>query len=194
MIVLGLTRLASTTRSRSCPTDRRDPTPARSGASVPGNRSSGDGPEWHKRQSPTWRLPTIVRPRAGSPMEPVSGSGMASPMISYGTRPASAAAAPLTSSNAVPPARAHRPSHSAENFSGERPEPAIRDACLLGRPGRRRIERTDTTRALDLDELTIFRLVDAGNRDAVIRRQQAVAGIDQLRHLRRTASEERRHR
>ena len=51
MIVSGLRRVASTSRSRSWPADQREPAPDRSGASVPWNFSSGNGPEWHSRQS-----------------------------------------------------------------------------------------------------------------------------------------------
>src|SRR6266851_3341429 len=196
MIVFGLTRLASTMRSRSCPADRRDPTPARFGASVPCSLSWGNGPEWHNRQSPTCRLPTIARPRAGSPSVPVSDAGIASPTTAYGTSPASAAPGrppPLVSSNMANPARAALPDHSAKRFRGDRPEPAIRDARLR-RPKRcRRVERAHTPGTRDLDELAVRRLIYPGDRDAVIRRHQAVAGIDQLRHGGRAAGEQGRH-
>ena len=34
---------------------------------MPWNFSSGNGPEWQSRQSPTCRLPTMLRPRVASP-------------------------------------------------------------------------------------------------------------------------------
>ena len=59
MIVSGLRRAASTRRSRSWPSDQRAPAPARLGARLPWKRSSGIGPLWQSRQSPTVRLATI---------------------------------------------------------------------------------------------------------------------------------------
>ena len=49
---LNLAEVASTIRNRNCPSLHRAPAPARSGAMVPWNLSSGKGPEWHNRQSP----------------------------------------------------------------------------------------------------------------------------------------------
>src|SRR5215471_5927003 len=83
MIVCGLTRLASTIRNRSCPTEYREPTPARFGARDACSRSSGKGPEWHSRHRPSCRLTRMARPRAGSPAASVSDFGMVSPAISY---------------------------------------------------------------------------------------------------------------
>ena len=80
-MVSGLSRLASTMRSRSCPSDQRRRRPSRSGASVPCNRSSGNGPEWQSRHRPTCRLATMARPRAASPLAPVSEAGIASPTM-----------------------------------------------------------------------------------------------------------------
>src|SRR5882672_9882722 len=182
MIACGLTLLVSTILRRNCSGENRAPPPARLGAREPGNRSSGDGPEWHSRQSPIWRLTTIARPRAGSPGFPVSDVGMVSPTISNGSNCISPALGPLpANSHARMPAMIAAPTHSAENFGGDRPEPAIGDLCFCdaGRGGC--IERTDATGARDLDELPIGRLVHAGDRDAVIGRHQAVAGVDQFR-------------
>ena len=78
-MVAGLMRVESTIRSLNCPGDQRVPAPARSGARVPWNRSSGNGPLWQSRQSPTCRFATIARPLAGSPLAPVREFGMASP-------------------------------------------------------------------------------------------------------------------
>src|SRR5882672_10904548 len=72
MMVLGLAREGSTILARIWASDRRDATPFRSGARSPWNRSSGNGPLWHKRHRPTWRFATIARPRDGSPLAPVS--------------------------------------------------------------------------------------------------------------------------
>src|SRR5258705_13461623 len=76
MIVAGLIRLESTIRRRSCPSDQRLPVPARSGARLPWKRSSGNGPLWQSRHRPSWRLVTIARPRAESPLAPVSDVGI----------------------------------------------------------------------------------------------------------------------
>src|SRR5215211_2407128 len=93
MMVSGFTWAASTIRNRNCPSDQRAPAPFRSGARLPWNRSSGNGPLWHSRQSPTWRLTTMARPRAGSPPAPVSEAGMASPTTVYGRSASCAEAA-----------------------------------------------------------------------------------------------------
>src|SRR5258708_22540845 len=72
MIVSGFVREGSTILARIWPSESRAPTPFRSGARSPWNRSSGNGPLWHKRHRPTWRFATIARPRDGSPLAPVS--------------------------------------------------------------------------------------------------------------------------
>ena len=51
-MVAGLTRVESTIRSLNCPGDQRVPAPARSGASVPWNRSSGNGPAVAEQAEP----------------------------------------------------------------------------------------------------------------------------------------------
>src|SRR5215475_1210384 len=78
MIVEGLRRPGSTILSRSWPSVHRDPAPARGGARLPWKRSSGNGPLWHSRHRPTWRLATIARPLAGSPLLPVREPGVES--------------------------------------------------------------------------------------------------------------------
>ena len=50
MIVSALRREASTSLSRSCPSDQRLPEPERSGARSPWNFCSGNGPLWHRMQ------------------------------------------------------------------------------------------------------------------------------------------------
>src|SRR5437762_9346407 len=91
MMVCGFTFRESTIRCRIWPSEYRAPTEVRSGARLPWNRSSGNGPLWHKRHSPTCRLATIARPRAGSPFAPVSEAGIES----------AAKALPARSDNAI---------------------------------------------------------------------------------------------
>src|SRR6267154_2099030 len=91
MMLCALTFVESRIRSRIWPSGKRAPTPARSGARSPWKRSSGNGPLWHKRHSPTWRFATIARPRAASPLAPVSEAGIES----------AARAFPATSENAI---------------------------------------------------------------------------------------------
>ena len=80
MMVSGLSRGCSTSRSRNCPSDQpRARRPQGSGARSPWNRSSGNGPVWHSRQSPLCRLATMARPARRIARLPVSDCGMASP-------------------------------------------------------------------------------------------------------------------
>ena len=55
----------------------------------------------------------------------------------------------------------------------------------------RRIDRADPARTVDIGQLPVRRMVDAGDRDPVIRRDQAVAGVDQLWRRRRFAVQQR---
>src|SRR6185295_9151080 len=91
MIVSGFVREGSTILARIWPSASRAPTPFRSGARSPWNRSSGNGPLWHRRHKPTWRLTTTARPRTGSPLAPVSEAGIES----------AAKALPTESENAI---------------------------------------------------------------------------------------------
>src|SRR5712692_1673085 len=92
MMVWGLTLRESTIRCRIWPSENRAPTEVRSGARLPWNRSSGNGPLWHSRHNPTCRLATIARPRAGSPFAPVSEAGIESPAKAFPTRNENASA------------------------------------------------------------------------------------------------------
>src|SRR2546428_13426872 len=85
MMLCGLAFVGSTIRCRISPSVSRAAF-LRSGARLPWNRSSGNGPLWHKRHRPTWRLATIARPRAGSPFAPVSETGIESPAKAFPTR------------------------------------------------------------------------------------------------------------
>src|SRR5690242_4273518 len=101
MMVFGLARAGSTIRARIRSSDRRAPTPLKSGARSPWNRSSGNGPLWHKRHSPTCRLATIARPRAGSPFAPVSEAGIESAAKAFPARSENAIAQASHQFNAV---------------------------------------------------------------------------------------------
>src|SRR6266571_7932798 len=91
MMLCGLSFVESTIRNRISPSESRAPTPERSGARLPWKRSSGNCPLWHSRHSPTCRLATIARPRAGSPFAPVSEAGIESPAKAF----------PATNENAI---------------------------------------------------------------------------------------------
>src|SRR6267143_2157030 len=101
MMVAGLVLAGSTILARISASDRRAPTPLRSGARSPWNRSSGNGPLWHKRHRPTCRLATIARPRDGSPFFPVSEAGIESPAKAFPTRIENAIAQASHQFNAV---------------------------------------------------------------------------------------------
>src|ERR1041384_5513234 len=101
MMVCGFTFRESTIRCRSWPSEYRAPTEVRSGARSPWNRSSGNGPLWHSRHSPTCRLATIARPRAGSPFAPVSEAGIESAAKAFPARSENAIAQASHQFNAV---------------------------------------------------------------------------------------------
>src|SRR5712691_10499033 len=101
MMLCGLTFVGSTIRRRISPSENRAPTAARSGARLLWNRSSGNGPLWHKRHRPTCRLATMARPRAGSPFAPVSETGIESPAKAFPTQNENAIAQASHQFNAV---------------------------------------------------------------------------------------------
>src|SRR5580700_3967555 len=181
MMVAALNLLASTMRNRNCPSLHRAPAPARSGAMVPWNLSSGNGPEWHNRQSPRLWLATIARPRTASPWLPVSDAGMASPAILYCTRSAFAGAAKMASAAAAA---------LAENLGRRGAEPGIGIFCFLGAQRRRRIERAGVDGVVDFGIFAIDRMEFAGDRNGVARRDDAVAIARHRRGIRRGAGEE----
>src|SRR5579863_2781410 len=197
MMVSGLIREASTIRNRNCPSVERAPAPVRSGASVPWNFCSGNGPLWQRRQSPTCRLVTILRPSTGSPLAPVSEAGMASPTTVYG-RSGGSARAPFpvgaAANTAQTSAGAANRNRSAEHFRRDGPEPAIGKLCFLfpQRPGG--IDGARAAGVGDLDQAAVGGLIDRRNRDPVIGRQNAVAGVDEPRLVRAAAGQEARHR
>src|SRR5262249_9737537 len=131
------------------------------------NVSAGKGPVWQRRQSPTWRLTTMLRPRSTSPLAPVSERGIASPTTVYGRSCSSlrATSAQLASTAASAIAAKREQRRSAENFGGDRLEPGIRESGLKRARGVRRIERAHAPRAFDLLDLTVGRPIDAFDGD-----------------------------
>src|SRR5580693_6585857 len=181
MMVCGLNLPASTMRSRSCPSLHRAPAPARSGAMVPWNLSSGNGPEWQSRQSPVLWLATMARPRAASPWLPVSDAGMASPTILYCTRSAFAGAAKMASAAMAA---------LAENLGRRGAEPGIGILGFLGAQRGRRIERAGVDRVVDFGVLAVHRVEFAGDRNGVAGCDDAVTIARHRRRLRRGAGEQ----
>src|SRR5580692_9115220 len=181
MMVAALSLLASTMRNRNCPSLHRAPAPARSGAMVPWNLSSGYGPEWQSRHSPVLWLATMARPRAASPWPPVNDAGMASPTILYCTRSAFAGATTMASAAMAA---------LAENLGRRGAEPGIGVLRFLGAQRGRRIERAGVDRVVDFGVFTVHRTEFAGDRNGVAGRDDAVAIARHRRRLRRGACEE----
>src|SRR5256885_7999388 len=100
MMLCGLILVESTIRWRIWPSLSRAAL-RRSGARSPWDRSSGNGPLWHNRQSPTCRLATIARTRAGSRVAAVSEAGIESAARAFPTRIEDAIAQALHQFNAV---------------------------------------------------------------------------------------------
>src|SRR3954470_3360035 len=182
MMVAALRRDASTSRSRSWPSDERVPEPGRSGARSPWNFCSGNGPLWQRMQV-LERSTTSARPRAASPRAFVSGSRMASPTNVYGGKVCAPAG----------PDSVSRPASIipiwllvlAKGFRRNRLEPGFRCLGLALAHFARSVDRTG--RALDLGELAVLRLIDAGQRESIAGRDGVVAGATQPRSLGRLA-------
>src|SRR5437868_7639550 len=133
----------------------------------------------------------MARPRSASPLAPVSDCGIASPTMAYG-RSSSSARAPASAwiRTAAETMAASRGRRSAKNFRRDGVEPAIGE-YRFGRAGRARcVERAHSARAVHVFELPIRGAVRPGDRDAVIRRHQAVAGVEKLRLVRLATGEE----
>src|ERR1700730_5686728 len=177
MIVTGLSRVASTSRSLNCPADQRDPAPDRSGANVPWNRSSAKGPVWHNRQAPSRRSTTSARPAAGSPVVPVSDSGIASSTTLWGWSASSSAACANSAHTTI--TTTALTIASGKCLGRDRAEPSRGIARFEGAEVGRGIGRADPTRALDIDQLSVDGMVDAGDGDSVTGCHQTVAGVDQ---------------
>src|ERR1700751_2655701 len=79
---------------------------------------------------------------------------------------------------------------SPEDFARDRVEPAVRELRLLLARRHRGVDRREPVGALDLDQLSLGRMIDGRHRDAVARADQAIAGVDQLRLNRLFAREE----
>src|SRR5215203_3949353 len=184
MIVSALRREPSTMRNRNCPSDQREPAPARLGERSPWKRSSAIGPLWQSRQRPTLRLATIARPRAASPGLSASGFGMASPTTVYGIAPR----APPLWARALPAMDASRAAvirpactMSAEDLGRDGLEPARGIERFLAAEAADHLERAVAAGAGDVGQHALVGAIDAGNGDAVVGRHQAVAGVDQDR-------------
>src|SRR5438132_1907704 len=183
MIVDGLKRDASTSRSRSWLIDQRLPAPARSGARSPWNLVSGNGPEWHRMQV-LERSSTKARPRDTSPAAPVSETGMPSPTTAY--RASSCACAAWGRAQAAATYQARWIADLAKAIHRNRLEPRLRILRFAGAQLARRIDGADAA-ALDLDEDAVLWLIVAGERKRVTRRDRAVADAGQFRYFRRLA-------
>ena len=193
-MVAGLMRVESTIRNLNCPADQRVPAPLRSGARVPWNRSSGNGPVWQSRQSPTCRLATIARPlrrialRAGQRCR----NGVADDRIGFAARRAR---------RPVEPHATRRRQHARQrDRRSPDAQPKTSSVIVLNQP---LAKFASSSRALrgafagltppapfTSASCAVARLVDAGDRDAVVGRHQTVAGVDQPRLLRLLAGEQ----
>src|SRR3954454_15854065 len=189
MIVALFRRLAATMRRRSWPSVEREPARARVGARLPWKRSSGNEPEWQSRHRPTWRLATIARPRAGSPGAPVRLCGIASSTIANARSCACAASALATAARAAAIATRTR-TILPEDLVGDGLEPRLGIGRLERAERARRVGRADAAGAFDVGQDTVRGPVHAGDRDAVIGRDEAVAAVDELRLGRRRALEQ----
>src|SRR5258706_6184457 len=123
MMLCGLAFVGSTIRCRIWPSVSRAEF-LRSGARSPWNRSSGNGPLWHRRHRPSCRLATIARPRAASPLAPVSGAGIESPAKAFPARNENAIALASYQFNAVVLQR-----HRADALAGRTVERVQHRGC-----------------------------------------------------------------
>src|SRR5580692_11623749 len=89
-----------------------------------------------------------------------------------------------------PPMRATPRPPSTKHLAGDGLEPALGEDRLLLAHGGRRIEGTRAAGTLDIGELAVDGMVDAGDREAVARRRKAVAGVDELRLIRLLAADQ----
>src|SRR5437763_10713566 len=189
MIVDGLKRDASTSRSRSWPIDQRLPTPARSGARSPWTLVSGNGSEWHRMQV-LERSSTRARPREASPATPVSETGMPSPTTLYGF--SSWACAAWGRAQAAATNQARWIADLAKAIHRDRLEPRLRIFRFAGAQLARRFDGAGA--ALDFGEDIVLWPIIAGERKRVTRRDRAVADAGQFRHFRRLARDHLRDR
>src|SRR5258707_9824933 len=170
MIVAGLRPEASTSRSRSWPSDQRLPAPARLGARSPWNFCSGNGPLWQRMQVLV-RSTTSARPRVASPGVPVSDCGMESPPTTNASNPCSSA----TQGRATA-AASHAPAiwttNLAKSFHRDGLVPGLRAFGFAHADLARCINGACTT-AFDLGEHAVLRLIDA-------RQRERVAGCDRI--------------
>ena len=182
---------ASTMRNRNCPPIQRAPAPARSGARLPWNAPRGTGRYGTAGRA---RPAGSRRWRGRAPHRPAAGQRVAE----WRRRPRYRGAAPRARSGSEPPAAMH----GAERRRRDAPqpktsavivcEPAIGKLCFLGAHGRGGASSGLVPPAPSISASWPFdRAIDAGDRDAVVRRDQAVAGVDQPRLVRLLAREQR---
>src|SRR5258708_5432905 len=160
MIVAGLRRDASTSRSRSWPSDQRLPAPASPGARSPWNVASGNGPLWQRMQVLV-RSTTSARPRTASPAMPVNDWGIASSTTAYARKPCALAAADSARAAAASHAPAMGSADLAKSFRRDRLVPGLRLFRFAVAKFARRIDRAGGA-AFDLGEHTVPGLIDAG--------------------------------
>src|SRR5882724_11875525 len=190
MMVVGLRREASTSRSRSWLIVERLPAPARLGARSPWNLVSGNGPLWQRMQVLV-RSSTSARPRAASPGAPVSDSAMESPVMIYGrnscavTEQGIASAAAATSQVA-----AMWIIDLAKGFHRDRFVPGLRLLGFTHPHLARRVERAGEAAAFNLGKNVVPRLIDAREREGIAGRDGVVTGAVQFRHRRCRAGDQ----
>src|SRR5262245_278115 len=119
-------------------------------------RASGNGPVRHMRQAPSRRSNTIARPLAGSPAAPVREAGIASPTTEKagGEPPAEGAQKPVAATSAV--------LGSAEGFRRDCAEPSFRISRFEPPEGGWCIGRAQPAGTLDINELPVAWMVNAG--------------------------------
>src|SRR5258707_327381 len=81
--------------------------------------------------------------------------------------------APHSIAAIAPTAATRIATRSAEDVGGDGVDPAIGELCFIVSQRARRIDRADAAGARDLGQLAVHRLIYGGDRDSVIRCDQA---------------------
>src|SRR5262245_60826021 len=115
---------------------------------------------------------------------------MASPRTAYGSEASCAWAGPTARTIVTESARATR--ISAEDFICDCLEPAGCEGRFERTYGARRVRGADATRALNFSQNPVHRTINAGDIDAIVRRNQGVACVDEFRFSRGLAAEKLR--
>src|SRR5437667_4028863 len=79
---------------------------------------------------------------------------------------------------------------STEHLAGDGVEPVFSEQRLLRTHGTRRVDRAEPASALHVRQHAVDRHINARDRDAVVRSDDAVAGVDELGLAGRLASQE----